>query len=279
MLSAQEVVGAQRFDKVTLITGGSKGIGEGCARVFCAAGASVVISARGREAGEALAKELTAKGPGECHFEPCDVSKSAEIKQVIEKTVARYGRLDCLINNAGWHPPHHPIDDFSIKEFNDLIQLNLVSVFAGCKFALPCLHETRGSIINMSSLVGAMGQDGATMYCATKGGINGLTKALAIDEARHGVRVNAVLPGNILSAMRVEAVSRAKDPAALDDLIDSWQWPGHSGTIEECGYACLFLASDGAGFITGIELIISGGAELGYGIKAPWKLGLDFAMA
>jgi len=265
----------QSFDKVTLVTGGSKGIGEGCARVFCAAGAPVVICARGREAGEALATELTAEGPGECHFEPCDVRKPEDIKRVIDKTVERYGRLDCLINNAGMHPPHKPIDEFSIEEFKDLLQLNLVSYFAACKYALPYLRQTQGSVINMGSLVGVMGQQLATIYCAAKGGISAFTKALAIEEARYGVRVNAVLPGNILSYSRIQGVAQLENGEELDKLVDSWQWPGRSGTIEEVGYACLFLASDGASYITGIELIVSGGSELGYGIKAPWKLGLN----
>ncbi len=265
----------QGFDKVSLITGGSKGIGEGCARVFCAAGAPVVICARGREAGEALAAELTAQGPGECHFEPCDVRYPDEIKRVVDRTVARYGRLDCLINNAGTHPPHKTIDEFSIAEFEELLRVNLVSYFAGCKFALPHLRQTRGNIINLGSLVGAMGQQLATTYCATKGGISAFTKALAIDEARYGVRVNAVLPGNIISDSRIQGVARSENPEEMDKLVDSWQWPGRSGSIEEAGHACLFLASDGASYISGIELIISGGSELGYGIKAPWKLGLD----
>ena len=265
----------QGFDKVSLITGGSKGIGEGCARVFCAAGAPVVICARGREAGEALAAELTAQGPGECHFEPCDVSRPDQIKRVVDRTVERFGRLDCLVNNAGTHPPHRTIDEFTVEEFEQLLRVNLVSYFAGCKFALPHLRKTRGSIVNLGSLVGVMGQQLATTYCATKGGISAFTKALAIEEARFGVRVNTVLPGNIISDSRIQGVAQSENPEELDRLVDSWQWPGRSGSIEEAGQACLFLASDNASYISGIDLIISGGSELGYGIKAPSKLGLD----
>ena len=118
------------------------------------------------------------------------------------------------------------------------------------------------------------GQQLATIYCATKGGITSFTKALAIDEAAHGVHVNSLAPGNILSDSRLRGVSAASDPELMDRLIDSWQWPGRSGTNEEVGYACLSLASDAASFITGIEQII-GGSELGYGVKAPWKLNLS----
>ncbi|HZQ05844.1 MAG TPA: SDR family oxidoreductase [Anaerolineae bacterium] len=259
----------QSFDKVTLITGGSKGIGEGCARVFVAAGASVMICARGREAGEALAQELSAKGPGTCHFEPCDVSKPEEIQQVIDKTVALYGRLDCLINNAGWHPPHKTIDEFSIEDFRDLLNLNLVSCFAAAKYALPYIRQVRGSIINMGSIVGEYGQWQATIYCATKGGIQGFTKALAIDEAKHGVRVNAVLPGNIVTQSRIDLEARLENGQAFHDFVEGWQWLGRSGTIEETGQVCLFLASDAASFLTGIELVVTGGQELGQGPRVP----------
>jgi NAD(P)-dependent dehydrogenase (short-subunit alcohol dehydrogenase family) len=257
------------LDKVTIITGGSRGIGEGCARVFVAAGAPVVICARGEETGETLAGELTAKGPGTCHFVRCDVTEPDDIKHLIEKTVQLHGRLDCLINNAGWHPPKRPIDGFSIEEFEDLIRLNLVSYFVACKYALPHLRETHGSIINMGSLVGSFGQEWSTTYVATKGGISAFTKALAVDEARHGVRVNTVLPGVILTPQAERFIASNPNPQAYRDYLYSWQWLGRPGTLEEAGQACLFLASDGASFITGIELNLSAGAELAYGIKLP----------
>jgi NAD(P)-dependent dehydrogenase (short-subunit alcohol dehydrogenase family) len=263
------------FDKVVLITGGSKGIGAGCARVFTQAGAKVVICARGRAEGEALAAELNAAGPGTCDFRPCDVAKPDELRAVVEWTVSRHGRLDCLINNAGMHPPHRPIDGFSVEEFRNLLETNLLSYFVAAQAALPHLRKVRGTIVNMSSLVAMTGQQFATIYCATKGGITSFTRALAIDEARNGVRVNSIAPGNILSDSRVRGVAAAEDPDAMDRLIDSWQWPGRSGTNEEAGQAALFLASSASSYITGIELIISGGSELGYGVKAPWKIGLS----
>ena len=131
------------------------------------------------------------------------------------------------------------------------------------KYALPYLRKTRGSIINLGSLVGQIGQEWATTYAATKGAVSALTKALAVDKARHGVRVNAVLPGCIGTPAHRDR------PKELQDFVDSWQWTGRVGTIEEVGYACLFLASDGASFITGIDLLVTGGAELAYGVKWP----------
>ena len=260
-------------DKVAIITGGSKGIGEGCARVFVDAGAKVVICARGVEAGEALAAELTAKGPGACHFEVCDVSKPGDVRRVIDRTIELHGRLDCLINNAGYHPPHKGIDDVSLEEFMGIVQTNLVSCFAACKHALPHLRRTTGNIINMGSLVGVIGQEAAAAYCATKGAISAFTKSLAIEETRHGVRVNCVLPGNILTDSRRQAIAALpeRDGDELDKWLDSTQPVGRSGASEQVGQLCLFLASDAASYITGTEVIISGGAELGYGVKHPLK--------
>lgn len=194
---------------------------------------------------------------------------------MIDQTVDRCGRLDVLVNNAGYHPPHKPIDDFSEHDLMDVLQTNLFSYFVAARHALPHLRKVRGCIVNVGSLVSTMGQQLATTYCASKAAISGFSRALAIEEARHGVRVNEILPGNILTQSRMDGVSQTPNGAEIDRLVDSWQWPGRSGAIEEVGQACLFLASDCASYITGTQLIISGGSELGYGIKAPWKLGLD----
>jgi NAD(P)-dependent dehydrogenase (short-subunit alcohol dehydrogenase family) len=254
-------------DKVVIITGGSHGIGEGCVRAFVAAGAKVVFCARNDRDGERLAAEVNASGPGEAQFIRCDVAKVEEIQHLIDETVARHDRLDCLINNAGWHPPHKPIDEFPLEEFRDLLDLNLVSTFAACKFALPHLRHTQGNIVNMSSLVGTIGQLYATMYVATKGAITAFTKALAIDEAEHGVRVNSVSPGNIYTPLWQEAIDAAPDPDECRAKGDTAQLLGRMGTIEEVGKLCLFIASE-ATFTTGVDHIISGGAELGYGRKS-----------
>ncbi len=261
--------GMTDFDKVTIITGGSRGIGAGCARSFVRAGASVVIAARGQQEGEALAQELSALGPGTCHYEPCDVTREHDLKRVVDRTLELHGRLDCLINNAGWHPDKRPIDGFSVEEFEQLLRLNLVSYFVAAKLALPHLRKTKGSIINMGSLVGSFGQEWSCTYVATKGAIAGFTKALAIDEARHGVRVNAVLPGTIATPSAERFIATNPDPEGYRAYLHSWQWMGRPGTLEEAGQTCLFLASDGASFVTGMLLNLSGGAELAYGVKKP----------
>jgi NAD(P)-dependent dehydrogenase (short-subunit alcohol dehydrogenase family) len=254
-------------DKVVIITGGTKGIGLGCVRVFVDAGAKVVFCSRNEEEGRQLEAELN----GKACFIKCDVSNVEEIQNLVEETVRRYSRIDCLINNAGWHPPHKPIDEFTVEEFRSLLDLNLVSIFAACKFALPYLRETKGNIINMSSLVGVMGQLYGVTYVATKGAVTSFTKALAIDEAAHGVRVNSVSPGNIYTPLWQEAIDESPNPAKCRADGDAAQLTGRMGTTEEVGKLCLFIAAE-ATFTTGVDHIISGGAELGYGKKSRIKI-------
>jgi NAD(P)-dependent dehydrogenase (short-subunit alcohol dehydrogenase family) len=262
-----------RYDgKVTIVTGGSKGIGEGCVRVFAGAGAKVVFCARKAGEGEPLAREVTARGPGEAVFFACDVSNDTERRALVEFTLARHGRLDCLVNNAGWHPPHKRIDDFTVQELRDLLELNVVSAFHLCQLALPHLRKTRGSIINMASLVGSMGQLHATTYVATKGALIAFTKALAVDEAAHDVRVNSVSPGNVMTPLWQEAIDAAPDPARCQADGDAAQPLGRMGTREEAGRLCLFLAAE-ATFTTGVDHILSGGAELAYGRKTRKETG------
>lgn len=247
--------------KVVLVTGGTQGIGEGCVRVFAKAGATVVFCARGEAAGKALAEEVGG------HFLRCDVSKAAEVEAFVDGAAKKHGRLDCLINNAGWHPPHRPIDAFSLQDFRDLLELNVVSMFAACRAALPHLRKSKGNIINLSSLVATMGQLHATTYAATKGAITAFTKALAVDEAAHDVRVNCVSPGNVWTPLWEQAVAQAPDPKACRADGDAAQLLGRMGTIEEAGKLCLFLAAE-ASFTTGVDHVLSGGAELAYGRKS-----------
>lgn len=249
--------------KGVIVTGGSRGIGEGIVRAFVAAGATVAFADRRADLGRALAESLH----GRAIFHECDVTREADLARFVHDAAAALGRLDCLVNNAGWHPPHRPIDDFSAAEFRSLLDLNLVSVFVACQAALPHLRTTRGSIINIASLVGSMGQHHATTYVATKGAVIAFTKALAIDEARHGVRVNSISPGNIMTPLWREAADQAANPAAAIAEGEAAQVMGRMGTAEEAGRLAVFLAAE-ATFTTGVDHLLTGGAELGYGRKA-----------
>jgi NAD(P)-dependent dehydrogenase (short-subunit alcohol dehydrogenase family) len=253
--------------RTVIITGGTQGIGEGCARVFVSEGASVWLASPDVARGETVARALTDAGPGRARFVRCDVTRDDDRAALISAAMDADGRLDCLVNNAGWHPPHHPIDRFSLDDFRSLLELNVISVFALCQLALPHLRHTKGAIVNVASLVATIGQHHATTYVATKGAVLSFTKALAIDEAVHGVRVNSISPGNVYTPLWQQAIDAADDPAATRAAGDAAQVMGRMGTPEEVGRLCLFLAADAA-FTTGVDHIISGGAEIGYGRKA-----------
>ena len=259
---------AMRFaGRTVAITGGTKGIGEGCVEIFAEAGADVVFCGLEHALGQTVAERVSSAGPGGARFLPCDVTRSEELNAFIRQAAERNGRLDCLINNAGSHPPHRPIDGFSVEEFRALLELNLISVYVACKAALPWLRQSHGSIVNIASLVATLGQRHATTYVATKGAVQSFTKALAIDEAANGVRVNSISPGNIYTPLWQEAIDAAPDPVQCRLDGERAQPVGRMGTPREVGLLCLYLAAD-ATFTTGADHIISGGAELGYGAKA-----------
>ncbi|MEW6750509.1 MAG: glucose 1-dehydrogenase [Candidatus Latescibacterota bacterium] len=249
--------------KVAVITGGSKGIGAGCARVFARHGCAVVLAARGKEAGHALEAELAAAGHRAVYVR-CDVTRQADLEGLFQAAVARFDRLDCLVNNAGWHPPAMSLEETSVEDFEALLRLNLTSTFLGCKLAVPHLRATRGSIVNMSSEVALIGQGSAPAYVTTKAGQLGLTRALALDLAPAGVRVNAVCPAGVMTPLMQEWAGTQYDPAAALRQVDTWHPLGRMATAEEIGEVCAFLASDEASFVTGQVICPDGGAALGY---------------
>lgn len=249
--------------KVAVITGANTGIGFGCAKVFSEAGMNVVMAARRKEKGEAAAAELNAAGKGECTFFQCDVSDPDQVKALIDFAVEKYGRLDTMVNNAGYNPIHMDACDMSIESYQRVLATNLMGEFYGCKFAIPRLRKTKGSIINMSSILSKVGQEQTAGYSSTKGGINSMTQTIAIEEARHGVRVNAICPGHIMTEIVYKEMERVADPEAYLDRCNHYSWLGRGGQPEEVGTAALFLASSWASYITGVTLNVSGGMEFG----------------
>jgi len=251
-------------NRAVIVTGGSKGIGEGCARVFCAEGALVCILARGVEAGEALAGELNGTGPGRAIFLQCDVSRPQQLEQAIDRTVEQFGRLDCIINNAGWHPPATRIDETSVEDLQALLDLNTIGTFVGAKYAVPHLRKTKGTIINISSMVAILGQNQAAAYCGSKAAQIGLTRALAVELGPEGIRVNAILPGNIDTPLMREWAATLDDPESALARVADQQLFGRMGTAEEMGRIALFLATDDSSFLTGQAIQAEGGASLDY---------------
>ena len=250
--------------RAVVITGAAKGIGAGCAAVFCREGGFVAILDRDRPKGESLAQELTVAGPGRALFLACDVSRPDDFRDAVEKAVAEFGRLDCLINNVGWHPPATTIDDTTVEQMESLMRLNYLTTFVGCKLALPHLRKTRGTIVNISSMTAVLGQHEAAAYCATKAAQVGLTKGLAVELGPQGIRVNAILPSNIDTPLMREWADSLDDPQAAINRMASLQVFNRLGTPEEIGRVALFLATDDSSFLTGQAIEAEGGASLDY---------------
>ena len=249
-------------EKVALITGSSKGIGEGIARVFSAEGASVVIVCRNEQEGLKIARELGSE-QGRALYVQTDVTSSPSIQNLIRATLDTFGKLDILVNNAGYHLSKS-VTETSEEEWEFIINTNLRSTFLCSKYAIPHLKKTKGNIINISSMVGLVGQPNAGAYSATKGGQIAMSKGMAIDYAPDGIRVNVICPGWIQTPLVEDWFSQQSDPAESRKYIYMQHPLGRIGTSEECGKAALYLASEDAAFVTGITLNIDGGVTLGY---------------
>ncbi len=249
-------------DMVVIVTGGAKGIGLGCAKVMAAKGASVVIADTDRRTGPHAQSDLRRAGH-QAIFVATDVTHADQVEKMVQQAVSKFGRIDCLLNNAGIHISETVFEQ-SEEEWDQLLDINLKGYFLCAKAALPHLVDRRGSIINMSSMVGLVGQSRATAYAASKGGIIAMTKAMALDLAPEGVRVNCVCPGWVQTPLVEEWFSQQPDPEQAREYIYSIHPMGRIATVEEVGEAVAFLASDAASFITGIALPVDGGVTLGY---------------
>uniref|UniRef100_A0ABM5EI26 L-fucose dehydrogenase-like n=1 Tax=Pogona vitticeps TaxID=103695 RepID=A0ABM5EI26_9SAUR len=256
--------------KVVCVTGGTRGIGEAIVRVFVHEGAKVVFCAPEceRERGEALQRELEESGcPGEARFVVCDVAIEDDIKNLVSVTINLYGCLDCLVNNAGIFPGFQNTDDVTGEGFRTVLNINAIGYFLAAKYALPHLRKTKGNIVNISSLIAHIGYRNAVAYVTSKGGVTAMTKAMALDESKCGVRVNCISAGNIWTPMWQSLANGTADPEATIQQGINEQPLGRMGTPEEIAQAVLFLACE-ATFCTGADLWITGGAELGMAPKS-----------
>lgn len=249
-------------DRIAIITGSSKGIGLGIARVFSQEGAKVTVVCRHEKEGNKVADELGSK-EGRAIFVKADVTNSDSIKNMIETTINSFGKLDILVNNVGYHISKN-VEVTTEEEWEFIQNTNLRSTFLCSKYAIPHLRKTKGNIINISSMVGLVGQPNAGAYSATKGGQISMSKGMAIDFAKDGIRVNIICPGWIQTPLVDDWFSQQKDTEESIKYIYGRHPLGRIGTIEECGKAAVYLASDDASFVTGITLNIDGGITLGY---------------
>jgi len=248
--------------KVALITGGTSGIGAATAVLFAKEGAKVTITGRNEKRGQAVAEKIMNDG-GRAIFMRSDVRNAEECRHVVQETLRAFGRLDILFNNAGVFYPH-TIVDCSEEEWDLQMDVNLKGTFLMAKAVLPhMIEQRRGVIINNSSGWGIAGGDSAVAYCASKGGIVLLTKAMAIDHGGQGIRVNCLCPGDVDTPMLPDD-ARRRGLKWEDYLAGCANRPlGRIGTTDEIAKAALFLASDDSSFMTGAALVVDGGGIAG----------------
>lgn len=245
-------------DKVIFLTGGSGGIGYECAKAYIKEGAKVII-ADNNGVSEVI-KEF-----GEEHLGiVCDVSKAAEVKNAIDKTLQRYGRIDAIHNNAGIPGPSKALHETTEAEWNDVIHVNLKSVYLTIRYGFEALKQSGGCILNTSSLVGEIGQEIHAAYTASKGGMNALTKSMALDYAKYNIRVNAVCPAAVWTPMLRKWCADQPDATGIEKRMDEIHALGYCPEGDAIADVCVFLLSEKARFITGCLMPVSGGAELGY---------------
>jgi NAD(P)-dependent dehydrogenase (short-subunit alcohol dehydrogenase family) len=248
--------------QVALITGGTSGIGRATAELFAREGARVVITGRDEARGRAVVEGVARDG-GVATFMRADVRRAEDCRRAVEETTRAFGRLDILFNNAGVYYPR-TVPECSEEEWDETIDVSLKGAFLMSKYALPIMIAAhRGVIIHNSSGWGIQGGDRAAAYCAAKGGLIIMAKAMAIDHGGQGIRVNCICPGDVDTPMLpVEAEIRGLDWATF--LARAAIRPlGRIGTVEEIAKAVLFLASDESSFMTGAALVVDGGGVAG----------------
>ncbi|GAA4480735.1 glucose 1-dehydrogenase [Gluconacetobacter asukensis] len=245
--------------KVAIVTGASLGIGKAAALMLAREGAKVAVADLKEDEGHAVVAEIEAAG-GEALFVPLDVSREDEWTLAIAAVLARFGRLDILVNNAGI-AYSGTVESTSLNDWRRVQSINLDGVFLGTKAAVAAMKDHGGSIINLSSIEGLIGDPTLAAYNASKGGVRLFTKSAALHCARSGyrVRVNSVHPGYIWTPMVQGLTGETADQIAARKRLEALHPVGHLGEADDIAYGILYLASDESKFMTGSELVIDGG--------------------
>jgi NAD(P)-dependent dehydrogenase (short-subunit alcohol dehydrogenase family) len=241
-------------NKVALISGGARGMGAAEAKLFAREGARVVIGDVLEEEGRQVEAEIN-EGGYDCMFIRLDVTSEADWQRAIQATVSRFGRLDILVNNAGIYRTER-VEETSATLWDQVMEINAKGVFLGTKHAIPEMRRAGGgSIINISSVAGLVGNHLSAAYTASKGAVRLFTKAAAIQYAKEGIRVNSIHPGTIETPMTAHLLA---NPAHREDRLARTPL-GRLGRPEDVAFGALYLASDESSFVTGSELVIDGG--------------------
>jgi L-fucose dehydrogenase len=244
--------------RIVIVTGGAKGIGEAVVRALATEGAVPVIVDRDVVAGRRLREELAAGG-SRCELVVCDLSEPGTCRAAVDDAVRMVGRIDALVNNAGVNDGVG-VENGTAEEFQISLRRSLVHYFEMTHFALPYLKQAQGAIVNISSKVALTGQGGTSGYAAAKGGILALTREWAVDLHRFGVRVNGVLPGDVMTPLYRQWLDTFPDPEAkLAGIVAKIPLGRRMTKREEIAASVVFLLSPQAGHITGQQLVVDGG--------------------
>jgi NAD(P)-dependent dehydrogenase (short-subunit alcohol dehydrogenase family) len=249
-------------DKVALITGGNSGIGRATAILFAKEGARVVIAARNEARGNETMESI-AKSGGQAIFVACDVRKAEDCQKAVERAIEDFGQLNVLVNNAGTIY-RVTVVDTTEEEWDDTMDTNVKGAYLMSKYAIPWMVKNgSGVIINTASYYGLVGGKEAAAYCASKGAMVLLTKAMALDHAAQNIRVNCICPGSVDTPMLKQEMEELGGVEKLRPLFEAKHPLGRICSSEEVARAALFLASDDSAFVTGSSLVIDGGITAG----------------
>lgn len=252
--------------KVVVITGGTSGIGRASALLFAREGARVVVAGRDEEAGAATVAGIREGGRGEGHFVRTDVTDPRDVERLVAEAADHFGRIDVLYGNAGLLESG-TAPETSIEAWQRIIDVNLSGQFYLAKYGIPHLIEAGGgSIIFTGSELGLVGTSNTVAYCAAKGGVINLARAVAVDSARHQIRVNCLCPGPIRTRMLTDWFEASGDPARFEAIQTEPVLLGRIGEPDEIANAAVFLASDESSFMTGAVMVVDGGATTWYGM-------------
>ncbi|WP_435469103.1 SDR family NAD(P)-dependent oxidoreductase [Variovorax sp. GB1P17] len=243
-------------DKVAIVTGAKRGIGYAIAARFLSEGARVVFADVVDATQEA---EAFRRNGADAIYVKADVSSESDVAALAEKTLQAYGRIDILVNNAGIEFAK-TIVDTSVAEWDQLMAVNLKGVFLCSRAVIPIMRkQKKGVIVNVASELGLVGEANVAAYCASKGGVVMLSKAMAIDHGREGIRVNSLCPGPVTTQLLEDVFASHSDPQALRRTFEASTVLGRLGTPDEVATAAVFLASEDSAFMAGAELVVDGG--------------------
>jgi NAD(P)-dependent dehydrogenase (short-subunit alcohol dehydrogenase family) len=241
-----------------VVTGGASGIGRATCALFAREGARLVVADTDLAGAEAVAAEARAIGREALALE-VDVSRSDAVRRLVDEAVRRFGRIDVLVNNAGYGFLGTVVDTAE-DDWDRLMAVNLKGVYLGCKHAIPVMRRQGGGVIvNTTSVVATVGIRNRAAYCASKGGIAALTRAMALDHVADGIRINGVAPGTIDTPYFDEMLVESGDPAGMKRRLGERQAMNRLGTAEEIAPAILYLACDESSFVTGSIVTVDGG--------------------